>query len=257
MEEYRADIDGRGTHQLKTYLGGSYMLPNRRNAESVMGDFVALKQRADLRLKVQSRLQTLFGRDIELRWVQEGVEIEFLRPATGRSPYPGGQEASGLVQLVSLLAALYDNEVQCLLVDEPEVSLHPQLQSFLLGEIQFAAGDPSSGKKLIVLSTHSPSMLNLSRLEDLTSIVFFHDAAAPPTQISTTAPELESSALKGLIARMGMAHRIAFFAPVVVLVEGPSDEIIMKACVSIKHFARGGRCSDRTGYRQGRNSSGC
>jgi hypothetical protein len=232
MEEYRADIDGRGTHQLKTYLGGSYMLPNRRNAESVMGDFVALKQRADLRLKVQSRLQTLFGRDIELRWVQEGVEIEFLRPATGRSPYPGGQEASGLVQLVSLLAALYDNEVQCLLVDEPEVSLHPQLQSFLLGEIQFAAGDPSSGKKLIVLSTHSPSMLNLSRLEDLTSIVFFHDAAAPPTQISTTAPELESSALKGLIARMGMAHRIAFFAPVVVLVEGPSDEIIMNALAS-------------------------
>jgi hypothetical protein len=232
MEQYRANIDGRGMRDPKTYLGNSVMVPLRKNSESVTGDFVALKQRADLRLKVQSRLQTLFGREIELTWAQEGVEIEFLRPATGRSPYPGSQEASGLVQLVSLLAALYDNEVQCVLIDEPEVSLHPQLQSFLLREIQSAAGGPASGKKLIVLSTHSPSMLSLSKLGDLTSIVFFHDAAAPPTQISASAPELENSALKGLIARMGMAHRMAFFSPTVVLVEGPSDEIIMNALAS-------------------------
>jgi len=232
MESSRADIDGGSHIQPRTFLGGSYMLSNRKRSESVTGDFVALKQRADLLLKVRSRLHTLFGREIELKWVQEGVEIEFLRPAMGRSPYPGGQEASGLVQLVSLLAALYDNEMRCVLIDEPEVSLHPQLQSFLLGEMQSAAGDPAMGKKLIVVSTHSPSMLHLSKLEDLTSIVFFHDTAAPPIQISASAPELQNSSLKGLIARMGMAHRMAFFSPAVVLVEGPSDEIIMNALAS-------------------------
>ena len=54
--------------------------------------------------------------------------------------YSSAREASGLLHLVSILAALYDDEVGCLLIDEPEVSLHPQLQAFLLEEIKKVAG---------------------------------------------------------------------------------------------------------------------
>lgn len=59
------------------------------------------------------------------------------------SPYSSGREASGLLHLVGILSALYDDEVGVLLIDEPEVSLHPQLQAFLLKEISRVAGIPS------------------------------------------------------------------------------------------------------------------
>ena len=62
-----------------------------------------------------------------------------------------------------MLSALYDDEVGCLLIDEPEVSLHPQLQSFLLSEIIKVAGaNTEQGKKLIFISTHSTEFTQLN-----------------------------------------------------------------------------------------------
>jgi predicted ATP-dependent endonuclease of OLD family len=63
------------------------------------------------------------------------------------------------------LAALYDDDVAALLIDEPEISLHPQYQAFLLEEIRQVAGNPyeDDAKKLIILSTHATSMLPLRR----------------------------------------------------------------------------------------------
>lgn len=53
--------------------------------------------------------------------------------------YSVAVEASGLVNVISILAAIFDEGIKVLLIDEPEVSLHPQLQSYLLREIKSAA----------------------------------------------------------------------------------------------------------------------
>ena len=65
--------------------------------------------------------------------------------------------------LLGFLSALYDDEVGVLLIDEPEVSLHPQLQAFLLKEITRVAGIPSEDgyKKIIVMATHSTEMIKI------------------------------------------------------------------------------------------------
>ena len=53
----------------------------------------------------------------------------------------------GLVALADRIelwptARLRDNEIDALLIDEPETSLHPQLQAFLLREIENVMVDP-------------------------------------------------------------------------------------------------------------------
>lgn len=150
---------------------------------------------------------------------------------SGQGEYSVTTEASGVLHLIGLLAALYDDEIGAILIDEPEISLHPQLQAFLLEEARNVAGDPTRqpGKKLVILSTHAQGMLPLRRIADLPNLVFFTDARTAPRQVSPEAGELKRRRLAALVARLGESHRAAFFASTVLLVEGPSDEIVVSA----------------------------
>jgi predicted ATPase len=194
--------------------------------ESVTGSLLALHGRADLRLKVEARLQQLFDRSVQLSWSQMGLIVRF-SPLSGGASYAANHEASGILQLVALLAAIHNDEIGALLIDEPEISLHPQHQAFLLEEMEKVAGDPSDGaKKLIVIATHSALLLPLRKLSELPSISFFNSASQPPTQISGDSDILKRTKLAAMVARLSTTHRMAMFAERVLLVEGPSDEII-------------------------------
>lgn len=67
------------------------------------------------------------------------------------------------------MAALFDEVVEVLLIDEPEVSLHPQLQSYLLREMKSAA---KRYNKTIIISTHSAEMIELNSASELCNFVF-------------------------------------------------------------------------------------
>jgi predicted ATP-dependent endonuclease of OLD family len=109
------------------------------------------------------RLSALFERRIELEWSQGGMQLSFARTDMPVA-YSGSREASGLVHLVSILTAAYDNDVGALLIDEPEVSLHPQLQAYVATVLREVAGDPwEPTKKLVIISTHSPHLLWLRK----------------------------------------------------------------------------------------------
>lgn len=105
---------------------------------------------------------------------------------------------------MSILAALYDDDVKVLLIDEPEVSLHPQLQAFLLSEIMKVAGDYNEkNKKMIIMATHSTDMINIRSIESLSNYVFFLEDGKSPVQIVPNSEELKNSKLKDLIPRLG------------------------------------------------------
>ena len=195
--------------------------------ESVTGDFMALEQRPDLRLKVEARLQQLFQRSLRMEWGQAGLGIS-IQPMDGGEQYAANYEASGILQLVSLLAAIHNDQIGVLLIDEPEISLHPQHQAFILDEIERVAGDPTSdtAKKIVVIATHSSSMFSLRAVTDLPRFIFFKENGNLPVQLPIDADVLRSTKLAGLVARLTATHRLAFFANTVLLVEGPSDEII-------------------------------
>ncbi|UPG94304.1 ATP-dependent nuclease [Luteibacter aegosomatissinici] len=199
--------------------------------ETLSGDFYTLAVRPDILIKVRERLRKLFRRDISIEWQQGTLRVQFTSEGSTEAKYTSGREASGLIHLVGILAAIYDDDVGALLLDEPEVSLHPQLQSFLRREIEEASGAPddASYKKIIVLCTHSTEFVKINTPLDLTTIVLCQALSKQPIQINPETPELLSKKMYGLAARLGHEHKSAFFANRPLLVEGPSDAIICGA----------------------------
>lgn len=229
LEVYRSDYDGqrggRILYEEATY-GRKDSMVRRHQIETVLGDFASLSERPDILIKVQERLKKLFYRNLRIDWDAGLLKVYFSRVGA-TSEYSSAREASGLLHLVAILAALYDDEVGCILVDEPEVSLHPQLQSFLYQEMLRVAGDPDiEGKKLIFISTHSTEFINIQSVKDLASIVFCSDIYKDLVQIDPTLEEFKNRKIKMLLSRMGQEHKLALFCERPLLVEGPSDQTI-------------------------------
>ncbi|WP_429806350.1 ATP-dependent nuclease [Ensifer sp. B1-9] len=227
LEAYRAAIDSPGASRSSDAAVGHISYRGKWwELESMTGSLLALDSRADLRLKVEARLQQLFDRSVHLSWSQEGLNVR-ISPMSGGARYAANYEASGILQLVALLAAIHNDEIGALLIDEPEISLHPQHQAFLLEEMENVAGDPSDPtRKVIVIATHSASLLPLRNIKQLPSVVFFNSVSQPPMQVAADAEILKRTKLAAMVARLGATHRTAMFAERVLLVEGPSDEII-------------------------------
>ena len=230
LERYRSDFDGqRGDHIRydDATFGDKSSMSRRHRTETVLGDFASLSERPDILIKVQARLRRLFRRDIRIDWDGGTLRVYFNRTDGETAEYGSAREASGLLHLVATLSALYDDEVGCTLIDEPEVSLHPQLQAFLYQEMRKVAGDPSEDrKKLVLLSTHSTEFINVRSIDDLASIVFCNDIQEDPVQVDPTNPEFRDRKISALLARMGQEHKRAFFCKKPLLVEGISDQIL-------------------------------
>ena len=114
-------------------------------------------------------------------------------------------ECHGLKEIVGLLALLYDEDSDCLIIDEPELHLHPQYQAFVLDEIRAAAGNPSekAGSKCFFLVTHSPYALDLRSLSDLANCLLFQPGR-PPVCI-----EPDSLKIDHVRVRRAQAARVA------------------------------------------------
>jgi hypothetical protein len=234
LEQFRSDYDGhRGGSPMydQATFGSKGDAARRHQMETLNGDFQTLAERADILIKIQERLRKLFKRDVLIDWDGGSLKISFSHLDIEAKPYSSGREASGLMQLVGILAALYDDDVGALLLDEPEVSLHPQLQAFLLNEILSVSGYPETAgnKKIVIIATHSTEMLQIKSPEDLLSLVFCYDLMADPVQISSDAGELKNKGVQSLIARLGQEHKLSLFSKRPLLVEGPSDVIICSA----------------------------
>lgn len=189
--------------------------------------FVILKERLDIRIKIEALLSDIFQKTIRL--VEEGG---FLKPKiqniSGGAEYGlKEQECHGLKELLTLLTFLYDENYNCLILDEPELHLHPQFQSFLLNEIRKLAGDPkeNSKKKLFFIITHSPYFLDLRSLDDLKSVLVCH-YNSQPTYIDTLDSQ-DEYVLKRFLPRFNTHHKQFFFSPNPVFVEGYTDQQII------------------------------
>ena len=191
--------------------------------------FIILKERLDIRIKIEAILSDLFNKSIRL--VEEGG---FLRPKM--QDIDGGQEyglkeqeCHGLKEIISLLTFLYDDEYNCLIFDEPEIHLHPQFQSFFLNEIRKIAGNPieEPGKKLFFIITHSPYFLDLQSITDLEHILVCHNKHMPTYISDAELNEQDRYVLKKFLPRFNTHHKQFFFSPNPVFVEGYTDQQII------------------------------
>ncbi len=189
--------------------------------------FVVLKERMDIRIKIEALLSDIFQKTIRL--VEEGG---FLKPKiqniNGGAEYGlKEQECHGLKELLTLLTFLYDETKNCLILDEPELHLHPQFQSFFLNEVRKIAGNPleDPSKKFFFIITHSPYFLDLRSIDDLKSVVVCNYNSVPIYIDSLDTQD--EYVLKRFLPRFNTHHKQFFFSPNPVFVEGYTDQQII------------------------------
>jgi len=186
--------------------------------------FIILQERIDLRIRIEAILSDVFGKRIRL--VEEGG---FLKPKIqnilhGDEYGLKESECHGLKELITLLTFLYDPSNSVLILDEPELHLHPQFQSFFLKEVRALSGNPrlDPKKKLFFVITHSPYFLDFKTLDDLKSVIVCHYNSVP-TFVDSFDPQ-DEYILKRFLPRFNTHHKQFFFSPNPVFVEGYTDQ---------------------------------
>ncbi len=140
------------------------------------------------------------------------------------------EECHGIRELLVLLTHLHNDEHAFLIIDEPELNLHPQFQSFFIQEARKVAGahvTDTSGKGVLLI-THSPFILDLRTMDDMQSVFCFSADHSPPRFIGSL-QEGESNRLVSLIPRLNVHHKQLFFADNPIFVEGISDAQLIEA----------------------------
>lgn len=188
---------------------------------------IILKERLDIRLKIEALLSDIFGKTIRL--VEEGgyLKAKMQNAKIGEEYNFSESECHGLKELITLLTFLYDPTKNCIIFDEPELHLHPQFQSFFLQEIRKVSGNPleDPSKKIFFIITHSPYFIDLKSLDDLKNILVCH-LNKVPTYITEFDAD-DQFILKKFLPRFNTHHKQFFFSPNPVFVEGYTDQQII------------------------------
>ena len=173
MEQVRPFVSFIGDHfseGLRKNQFGHFKRP-----ESVgwgISTLVLLEERMDLRIQLEAVLGSLFHREIILEWDSGNLVAKARRRDNNAVYRLDREECHGIKELCVLLTHLYDDRLSSLIIDEPELNLHPQYQAFFMREVRKVAGDPTqdSRKKLVFLITHSPFILDFKSGDDLQSV---------------------------------------------------------------------------------------
>ena len=189
--------------------------------------FVLLEEKLDLKIKIEAILSQILYRDLRLEW-DSGKLVPMTYNVKQATEYELKKESHGVKELLILLTHLYDDSHKVLIIDEPELNLHPQYQAFLLEHIRKVSGNPDDGKKIIYLITHSPFILDFQTIDDLKSVTCFHNDFRKPSFIENLDPTDEEK-IKQIIPKLNVHHKQLFFANTPIFVEGIFDAQFIKA----------------------------
>jgi predicted ATPase len=195
-----------------------------------MDAFMLLEERMDLRIRVEATLSHLFNRKIILDWDSGNLVARAILGETGQSYRFDRDECHGIKELLVLLTHLYNDQHSQLIIDEPELNLHPQYQAFFMQEVRKAAGDPTKDrrKKIIFLVTHSPFILDFRSAEDVKSVISFDLTHSVPKHIFNLDQEA-TERLSKLVPRLNVHHKQLFFSDNPIFVEGILDAQLISA----------------------------
>ncbi|HIC7209531.1 ATP-dependent nuclease [Burkholderia stabilis] len=197
---------------------------------SGLDTFILLEERPDIRIMVEATLSNLFNRSIYIEWDSGNLVPKVTSDKSGDSYRLDRDECHGIRELLVLLTNLYNEEIQYLIIDEPELNLHPQYQSFFMQEVRAIAGDPKEGgrRKGVFLITHSPFMIDLRSHDDLACVISFSSEHTPPVSASGVDGRGEER-LRSLIPRLNVHHKQLFFSDNPIFVEGILDAQLVEA----------------------------
>ena len=195
---------------------------------------VLLEERVDLRIQIEATLSHLFDREITLEWDSGNLLPKAELRGSGQSYRLDREECHGIKELLVLLTHLYDDKKQYLIIDEPELNLHPQYQAFFMQEVRRVAGDPATNgkKKVVFLVTHSPFILDLRSEDDLKSVISFDLKYSVPKQVSKL--DFHTAPPAHFTRRLNAHHKQLFFSDNPIFVEGIHDAWLVEAMMEAR-----------------------
>jgi len=198
-----------------------------RTRGEVNDAFVLLKENLNIRVKVESILSKLLNRTVVLE-EKGGFLIPSVIKGTETSYNFKEKESHGLKEIITLLTLLHDDSYNCFLIDEPEMHLHPQFQSYFLKVVREFAGNPleDQTKKCFFFVTHSPHIVDIRTIDDLTNCIIFQPEKIPTYLDSTLLEPHDETKITNLLPRLNTHHKQFFFSPRPVFVEGYMDQQI-------------------------------
>ena len=180
-------------------------------------DLFALREQPEVALRVAAFVRRALGRNVELH-----ERSGFLDPTIriGTTSYSLlRDEGHGLRELIVLLAAVYRQEWSLLVVDEPELHLHPSLARLWLAELESECRQ--TNRRAIVV-THQPQLIRPTSASHLSSIFLFQPEA-PPVRFTDHMLAGQFDRATATIQENPELISQLVFSPRPVLVEGPSD----------------------------------
>ena len=181
-----------------------------------------LKDNEAIRSRVEYVLSNMFGKSIVFIEDFDGKIIPVVKNKAWNVEYDLNQvECHGLKEIITLLVALYSQKNKsCLILDEPELHLHPQLQSFFIKEVKKCARQ--NPDRVFILITHSPFFIDLRFPEDLLGVIVCH-INREPTHIDSLSKN-DDALFRRFLPRFNTYHKQFFFSDNQIFVEGYTDQ---------------------------------
>jgi len=136
------------------------------------------------------------------------------------APRPGaGSDTGAAIALVAALERCAEHDVRglVLLIEEPELYLRPQAQRYLYRLLRRFADDGNQ----VIFSTHSPSFLNVARLEEL---AFVQRSPHGGTSVAQPAPITPDDDFR-VLTEFDAERSELFLARAALLVEGQTEKL--------------------------------
>ncbi len=106
-----------------------------------------------------------YSQDLQVQFASELQRSVYLQLTEGKFKVPGWLLSTGTLRIVALLALLrHPQPPPLIVIDEIENGLDPRSVHLIIEEMRSAIED---GKTQIIMTTHSPYLLNLLRLEEV------------------------------------------------------------------------------------------
>ena len=140
----------------------------------------ALHDSPQARIRMTAAIQEAIGRTVDLSTPHAGL----IDPVVNfdRLSYPLlRSEGHGLRELVVLLSAIYSPDWTLLVVDEPELNLHPSLTRLWMNLLRDEC--KASGRRAVVI-THEPRLVDPRCCDDLKGVWLFRPLRRPVSVIT-------------------------------------------------------------------------
>jgi DNA polymerase III delta prime subunit len=178
----------------------------------------ALHDNPVARIRTTAAIQEATGRTVDLSTPNAGlidpiINFDTLSYSLFRS------EGHGLREMVVLFAAIYSQDWSFLIVDEPELNLHPSMTRLWMNELRDEC--KSSGRRAIVI-THEPRLIDPQSCDDLKGVWLFRPMRQPVSVITAIKSSQAAKVDEDLWRNPQLVSDL-LFSPHPVLIEGDRD----------------------------------